>query len=94
MEILNLINKERRVYGIASLRYNNNNYISQGTNLRANEITRYFAHYRPIEDCYYCTMILYSVTFFYIKCFTTITNDKKRSIIEVMEFKNIGGRNE
>lgn len=47
MEILKLINKERRAYGIAPLRYNNNRYISNGTNQRANEITRYFAHYRP-----------------------------------------------
>ncbi|UOB20937.1 CAP domain-containing protein [Macrococcus armenti] len=47
MEILKLINNERRANGVAPLQYNTNKYVLSGTNTRAYEVTKYFSHYRP-----------------------------------------------
>lgn len=47
VEILKLINKERKANGVAPLKYISDKSIKAGTNKRAEEVTTLFSHYRP-----------------------------------------------
>lgn len=47
VEMLKLINKERKANGSRALTYNTNTAIIKGTNTRANEVGTLFSHYRP-----------------------------------------------
>lgn len=47
VELLKLINKERKTNGVAPIKYISDKKIKAGTNKRAVEVTKYFSHYRP-----------------------------------------------